>query len=71
MRSKRRVTLRIALCISSCSRSGADSGNFVFDQHIVTKVLSDVGPLFFLEDGEPFAGCLPREMAIAERPQDE
>jgi leucyl-tRNA synthetase len=46
--------------------AGADSGNFVFDQRVVTKALRDIGPLSFLEDGEPFAGCLFHEMVIAE-----
>jgi leucyl-tRNA synthetase len=45
--------------------AGADSGNFVFDQRIVTKALRDIGPLSFLEEGEPFAGCLFHEMVIA------
>jgi leucyl-tRNA synthetase len=46
--------------------AGADSGNFVFDQRIVTKALRDIGPLSFLEDGEPFAGCLFHEMVVAD-----
>ncbi|HEX5852939.1 MAG TPA: class I tRNA ligase family protein [Solirubrobacteraceae bacterium] len=46
--------------------AGSDSGNFVFDQRIVTKALRDIGPLAFLEDGEPFAGCLFHEMVISE-----
>jgi leucyl-tRNA synthetase len=46
--------------------AGSDSGNFVFDQRIVTKALRDLGPLAFLEDGEPFAGCLFHEMVISE-----
>jgi leucyl-tRNA synthetase len=46
--------------------AGADSGNFVFDQRVVTKALRDIGQLSFLEDGEPFAGCLFHEMVIAE-----
>ncbi|HWM54170.1 MAG TPA: class I tRNA ligase family protein [Solirubrobacterales bacterium] len=46
--------------------AGADSGNFVFDQRIVTKALRDIGPLSFLEEGEPFAGCLFHEMVIAD-----
>lgn len=46
--------------------AGADSGGFVFDQRIVTKALRDIGPLSFLEDGEPFAGCLFHEMVIAD-----
>jgi leucyl-tRNA synthetase len=44
--------------------AGSDSGNFVFDQRIATKALRDIGPLAFLEDGEPFAGCLFHEMVI-------
>jgi leucyl-tRNA synthetase len=44
--------------------AGSDSGNFVFDQRIVTKALRDIGPLRFLEDGEPFGGCLFHEMVI-------
>jgi len=44
--------------------AGTDSGNFVFDQRIVTKALRDIGPLAFLADGEPFAGCLFHEMVI-------
>ncbi|HVC06567.1 MAG TPA: class I tRNA ligase family protein [Solirubrobacterales bacterium] len=46
--------------------AGADSGSFVFDQRVVTKALRDIGPLSFLADGEPFAGCLFHEMVIAE-----
>ncbi len=46
--------------------AGSDSGNFVFDQRIVTKALRDLGPLEFLSDGEPFAGCLFHEMVTAE-----
>jgi leucyl-tRNA synthetase len=44
--------------------AGSDSGNFVFDQRTVTKALRDIGPLEFLGDGEPFAGCLFHEMVI-------
>jgi leucyl-tRNA synthetase len=44
--------------------AGSDSGNFVFDQRIVTKALRDIGPLAFLADGECFAGCLFHEMVI-------
>jgi leucyl-tRNA synthetase len=44
--------------------AGSDSGNFVFDQRTVTKALRDIGPLAFLKDGEPFAGCLFHEMVI-------
>jgi leucyl-tRNA synthetase len=44
--------------------AGSDSGNFVFDQRIVTKALRDIGPLEFLTEGEPFAGCLFHEMVI-------
>jgi leucyl-tRNA synthetase len=46
--------------------AGSDSGNFVFDQRIITKALRDLGPLDFLVDGEPFAGCLFHEMVIRE-----
>ncbi len=46
--------------------AGSDSGNFVFDQRIVTKALRDIGPLAFLGDGECFAGCLFHEMVIRE-----
>ncbi|HEV7769200.1 MAG TPA: class I tRNA ligase family protein [Solirubrobacterales bacterium] len=46
--------------------AGADSGNFVFDQRVVTKALRDIGPLSFLEDGEPFAGSLFHEMVVAD-----
>jgi leucyl-tRNA synthetase len=46
--------------------AGSDSGNFVFDQRIVTKALRDVGALAFLTDGEPFAGCLFHEMVTAD-----
>jgi leucyl-tRNA synthetase len=46
--------------------AGSDSGNFVFDQRTVTKALRDIGPLGFLSDGEPFAGCLFHEMVIAD-----
>jgi leucyl-tRNA synthetase len=46
--------------------AGSDSGNFVFDQRIVTKALRELGPLAFLEDGEPFAGCLFHEMVISD-----
>jgi len=46
--------------------AGTDSGNFVFDQRVVTKALRDIGPLHFLADGEPFAGCLFHEMVIRE-----
>ncbi len=51
-----------------CERvvAGSDSGNFVFDQRLVTKALRDIGPLSFLADGEPFAGCLFHEMVIAD-----
>jgi leucyl-tRNA synthetase len=44
--------------------AGSDSGNFVFDQRTVTKALRDIGHLDFIEDGEPFAGCLFHEMVI-------
>jgi leucyl-tRNA synthetase len=46
--------------------AGNDSGGFVFDQRVVTKALRDIGPLEFLKDGEPFAGCLFHEMVIAD-----
>src|SRR5271166_951037 len=46
--------------------AGSDSGNFVFDQRTVTKALRDIGPLAFLSDGEPFAGCLFHEMVISD-----
>jgi leucyl-tRNA synthetase len=51
-----------------CERvvAGSDSGNFVFDQRIVTKALRDIGQLAFLTDGEPFAGCLFHEMVISD-----
>jgi leucyl-tRNA synthetase len=51
-----------------CERvvAGSDSGNFVFDQRFVTKALRDIGPLAFLADGEPFAGCLFHEMVISD-----
>jgi leucyl-tRNA synthetase len=51
-----------------CERvvAGSDSGNFVFDQRTVTKALRDIGPLDFLSDGEPFAGCLFHEMVTAD-----
>jgi len=46
--------------------AGADSGSFVFDQRVVTKALRDIGPFAFLEQGEPFSGCLFHEMVIAD-----
>jgi leucyl-tRNA synthetase len=46
--------------------AGNDSGGFVFDQRVVTKALRDIGPFSFVEDGEPFAGCLFHEMVIAD-----
>jgi leucyl-tRNA synthetase len=46
--------------------AGNDSGGFVFDQRIVTKALRDHGEFAFMEDGEPFAGCLFHEMVIAD-----
>jgi leucyl-tRNA synthetase len=46
--------------------AGNDSGGFVFDQRVVTKALRDRGPFAFVEDGEPFAGCLFHEMVIAD-----
>ncbi|HEX2096569.1 MAG TPA: class I tRNA ligase family protein [Solirubrobacterales bacterium] len=46
--------------------AGNDSGSFVFDQRVVTKALRDIGPFAFLEEGEPFAGCLFHEMVVAD-----
>lgn len=46
--------------------AGGDSGGFVFDQRIVTKALRDHGEFGFIENGEPFAGCLFHEMVIAD-----
>jgi leucyl-tRNA synthetase len=46
--------------------AGNDSGGFVFDQRVVTKALRDIGPLSFMAEGEPFAGCLFHEMVIAD-----
>jgi leucyl-tRNA synthetase len=46
--------------------AGADSGGFVFDQRIVTKALRDIGPFSFIDEGEPFSGCLFHEMVIAD-----
>lgn len=46
--------------------AGGDSGGFVFDQRIVTKALRDRGTFDFIENGEPFAGCLFHEMVIAD-----
>ncbi len=46
--------------------AGNDSGGFVFDQRVVTKALREIGPFSFIEDGEPFAGCLFHEMVIAD-----
>jgi len=46
--------------------AGSDSGGFVFDQRIVTKALRDIGPFAFMQDGEPFSGCLFHEMVIAD-----
>ncbi len=46
--------------------AGNDSGGFVFDQRVVTKALRDIGPFYFLADGEPFAGCLFHEMVVAD-----
>ena len=46
--------------------AGNDSGGFVFDQRVVTKALRDIGPFAFMEEGEPFAGCLFHEMVIAD-----
>jgi leucyl-tRNA synthetase len=44
--------------------AGSDSGNFMFDQRIVTKALRDLGHLDYLSHGEPFAGALMHEMVI-------
>lgn len=46
--------------------AGNDSGGFVFDQRVVTKALRDIGPFAFMQEGEPFAGCLFHEMVIAD-----
>ena len=46
--------------------AGNDSGSFVFDQRAVTKALREIGPFAFIEDGEPFAGCLFHEMVVAD-----
>jgi len=46
--------------------AGADSGGFVFDQRVITKALRDIGPFAFMEEGEPFSGCLFHEMVIAD-----
>jgi leucyl-tRNA synthetase len=46
--------------------AGSDSGGFVFDQRVVTKALRDIGPFAFMEEGEPFTGCLFHEMVIAD-----
>ena len=46
--------------------AGSDSGNFMFDQRIVTKALRDLGHLDYLPHGEPFAGALMHEMVIRE-----
>ena len=53
-------------CPSERLVAGNDSGSFVFDQRVVTKALRDIGPFAFLEDGEPFAGCLFHEMVVAD-----
>ena len=67
-RSRWRRSSRWRTCATGCPRerlvAGSDSGNFVFDQRTVTKALRDIGPLAFLADGEPFAGCLFHEMVI-------
>jgi leucyl-tRNA synthetase len=70
--SEREQTLEHILALEDlrawlpCERvvAGSDSGNFVFDQRTVTKALRDIGPLEFLGEGEPFAGCLFHEMVI-------
>ena len=68
--SRSRRSSRWPTCATGCPPSalvaGSDSGNFVFDQRIVTKALRDIGPLAFLADGEPFAGCLFHEMVISD-----
>jgi leucyl-tRNA synthetase len=72
--SERKRTLEQILALEDlhawlpCERvvAGSDSGNFVFDQRTVTKALRDIGPLAFLDQGEPFAGCLFHEMVIAD-----
>jgi leucyl-tRNA synthetase len=46
--------------------AGSDSGGFVFDQRVVTKALRDIGPFAFMDEGEPFSGCLFHEMVIAD-----
>jgi leucyl-tRNA synthetase len=46
--------------------AGSDSGGFVFDQRVVTKALRDIGPFAFMDQGEPFSGCLFHEMVIAD-----
>jgi leucyl-tRNA synthetase len=46
--------------------AGADSGNFVFDQRIVTKALRDHGEFDYMGDGEPFEGNLFHEMVISD-----
>lgn len=46
--------------------AGADVGGFLYNQRWLTKALRDIGPLGFLENGEPFAGTLVHEMVLAE-----
>ena len=46
--------------------AGGDSGNFVFDQRIVTKALRDHGEFDYMVDGEPFEGNLFHEMVISD-----
>jgi leucyl-tRNA synthetase len=46
--------------------AGADSGNFVFDQRVVTKALRDHGEFAYMTDGEPFEGNLFHEMVISD-----
>jgi leucyl-tRNA synthetase len=46
--------------------AGGDSGNFVFDQRVVTKALRDHGEFDYMTDGEPFYGNLFHEMVISD-----
>jgi leucyl-tRNA synthetase len=46
--------------------AGGDSGNFVFDQRVVTKALRDHGEFAYMTDGEPFEGNLFHEMVISD-----
>lgn len=45
--------------------AGSDSGRFVLHQRLVTRALRDIGPLSFLEDGEPFARVTFHEMVTS------